>query len=900
MADKQVIIDIAVNSTQAVNAIRQARDEVDKLKAANKELAESGEKNSEQYIANEAAIRSYTESIKANQKEIDNNIKKDKANKDSLNSLRAELSNLIKGYDNLSAAERNGAKGEELLNKIKATTETVKLAEEETGRFRSSVGNYPTVFSVADTSMGKFAAMFQSITGDAKTAGQAVTGAAKNVALFGKQLWALVKIPIVAIISLIAAVVMQLVKAFKKNDDAMTALQQSFAVFEPILEFFKGVLEAIVKGITFVINGITKLNTAILSLIPGFKSASEAAQQLVLDEDALEDVERQYTVASAERQRDIAEIREKVADKEKYTAAERQKMLKEAMALEEQELKEAMEIAQEKYRIAEEKARKDKDTSDETKNELAQLKADSIKIEADYYAVMRKLQKEYQRYVDEDKREQAEKEKQEQEEKKRRAEQWKQMKATELSEQRKLEDLQLAALAEGLDKSEKMLMAAARRSIEDIDKKIKEGGLTKQTIAALKAQKKIIEDTLTVDIAKLHTDKAENDFAESLQRMVDLNKNKLETIGNDEKKQLDQKIRVLDAEMMVDLNNAKLTEEQKTEINAKYANRRLKLEEEFEQKKAEMREEYVKTSLTTMLKKELEAVEGNEVAKSHVLYNEAVRQLDIANGKSAEIKALTEEEALEMYGTVEAWQLKIAQADAAVVDANAEVNESYKTLKKAQADMQMSAIDAANSIIGTFSDLASSMAETDERYQRFATGMAMAEIITSSAVAIAKAVYAGVQAGGFTGPAAVATIPIFVAELVGIVGAGISSAMATLNKAKQSVSSYADGGLVTGPGTGKSDSIRANLSNGEFVMNAEATRRFLPSLVAMNGGIGRGGRSFAEGGLVGLDALNSAYSSVSLTDAVAAAVAEIHPVVSVRDITSMQRRTIVKENISKS
>lgn len=44
----------------------------------------------------------------------------------------------------------------------------------------------------------------------------------------------------------------------------------------------------------------------------------------------------------------------------------------------------------------------------------------------------------------------------------------------------------------------------------------------------------------------------------------------------------------------------------------------------------------------------------------------------------------------------------------------------------------------------------------------------------------------------------------------------------------------ADGGLVTGKGTSRSDSIPAMLSNGEFVMNAQSVRRFFPILQAMN------------------------------------------------------------------
>ena len=58
----------------------------------------------------------------------------------------------------------------------------------------------------------------------------------------------------------------------------------------------------------------------------------------------------------------------------------------------------------------------------------------------------------------------------------------------------------------------------------------------------------------------------------------------------------------------------------------------------------------------------------------------------------------------------------------------------------------------------------------------------------------------------------------------------------------------AQGGIVTGPGTSTSDSIPAMLSNGEYVVNARATRSFLPLLTAINDS-GRRPR-FAMGGLV--------------------------------------------------
>jgi hypothetical protein len=46
----------------------------------------------------------------------------------------------------------------------------------------------------------------------------------------------------------------------------------------------------------------------------------------------------------------------------------------------------------------------------------------------------------------------------------------------------------------------------------------------------------------------------------------------------------------------------------------------------------------------------------------------------------------------------------------------------------------------------------------------------------------------------------------------------------------------ATGGMITGPGSGTSDSILAALSNGEYVVNAAATRQHLPLLESINGG----------------------------------------------------------------
>lgn len=72
---------------------------------------------------------------------------------------------------------------------------------------------------------------------------------------------------------------------------------------------------------------------------------------------------------------------------------------------------------------------------------------------------------------------------------------------------------------------------------------------------------------------------------------------------------------------------------------------------------------------------------------------------------------------------------------------------------------------------------------------------------------------------------------------------------------------FADGGLVRGPGSDRSDNIIARLSPNEFVVNAAATRAHLPTLMAMNSGRIRG---FADGGPVSIvDALRGFRGATS-------------------------------------
>jgi len=80
-------------------------------------------------------------------------------------------------------------------------------------------------------------------------------------------------------------------------------------------------------------------------------------------------------------------------------------------------------------------------------------------------------------------------------------------------------------------------------------------------------------------------------------------------------------------------------------------------------------------------------------------------------------------------------------------------------------------------------------------------------------------------------------------------------------KTTEEVSRNATGGFISGPGTGTSDSIPARLSDGEYVINAAATKRYKPLLDKINSGPVK----LAAGGMVSNNGKMEALLSSILT-----------------------------------
>nr|UVY37623.1 MAG: minor tail protein [Bacteriophage sp.] len=147
--DKQQILDIKVKYEDAIYGIIRYKEKIDQLKASIKDLQQQEKDKTittnEMKVQTEAinaTIKEYRYNVRTLQKEIQNNVRTENEQEGSLKQLRAQLSNATKAYDEMSRAERDSSRGQEMQEHIQDLIEELKDAEEATGRFQRSVGSY--------------------------------------------------------------------------------------------------------------------------------------------------------------------------------------------------------------------------------------------------------------------------------------------------------------------------------------------------------------------------------------------------------------------------------------------------------------------------------------------------------------------------------------------------------------------------------------------------------------------------------------------------------------------------------------------------------------------------------------------------------------------------------------
>lgn len=259
-----------------------------------------------------------------------------------LGELKKAFTELSVQYKNLTDAEKQSQYGQALAGSL----------DQIKGRIGDLGGQLSEVGKEMSGSKG-FVDQFTDALGSLGPAGQTAAKLLKGA--FG---------PVGIAIAAVVGVIHQVVEAFKRNEDAMASAERAAApfkamwqgiqrIFDKLVPLIADAIEGISNGIQKMFNKMTdwmgKLANTSLGKKLGLDTVYEqmkkvssvgnelmqSNKQITNSERELQTLRRTSAEASARDEQRIAKLRAEASEKDKYSAAERVKMLDEAGALEE-------------------------------------------------------------------------------------------------------------------------------------------------------------------------------------------------------------------------------------------------------------------------------------------------------------------------------------------------------------------------------------------------------------------------------------------------------------------------------------------------------------------------------------------------------------------------------------
>jgi len=801
--EEQILIDVKIDAQSAQQELRSVITSVADLKKENAALKKEIEAGrdatgelSSAYAKNAETIKDLQARQKALSGELNTTNTTTSDLGDSFYELTRRANALETQYKSLSKAQRESAAGQEMKKQLTDLKGELKTFDAELGNYQKNVGNYPQTLASLVPGFDKVTKVIGNVTGAAGNAVPSLAGMAKGIGGVTKASLKFIATPIGAIIAAIVVAIKLLTAAWNKvteaiakNDDAGTAIARLYEVtIQPVIDL-------VTKAFAKLAEWIGKVANAMANFIGGSEKAADAAHSLVIATDELEEAERQYTVNSAKRAAEIAKLRDEVTDKEKYTAEQRRQLLQQAIDLETKNLEDEKSIKAERLRIIEETAKRDQDTSDETKNKIAQARADLYAAEQAYYQGKRKLSTQIatlnaeiaadeQKRLDEQKRRQKEREEEEkrqaEEEQKRREEEAAAAeRQAQVLEEIRAKSAELAAkmIGDEGERAVELRRLQGEKEINALKKQLKEGrDLTKQARAELDALILAKEKSLNNELFRLANEYADKKVREEAERTLqseqEIFRLRKEVAKEGSKELLDLQIQALDLQLQQELAKYKEGSEE-----------RLLIEQQFEQAKADLQTQY----------RQKETEERMQMA------NTTVSMLSDLNGSIAKI----EQAGLERY--------------------KSEQNEKKKALQQQLEAGYISQVEYDKKA-----------AELDKQTQEREIEMQRQQAIREKALNIFNAVLSTAAAiiGFLADPGGIAGVAL--SAMAGVTGAAQVAAIAA-----QPLPHLASGGVVrdgTGRGYAAGDVVPAMLSNDEVVLNPYQYSRIAQDLFDYSNG----------------------------------------------------------------
>lgn len=880
MAEKvEKILDIKVNYSDAIKAIAEYQKKIDAARNAEKQLKKQlseGKISRQQYneamAASKIAVADYNDSIRIINKTVQNQIKQEKEQEGSLRALRAELSNLTAEYDSLSEAERKGVRGDELKNKINEVTDALKGGEEETQRYYRNVGNYKEAIMEAANANVPFIQQINIMVTSLGGVKNYVAGVNQNLIKIAKTTTGLTRV-----VKLLGAAMLGL--GIGTLLVALASLVSWFRKTQKGVETANKIMGALGATIDILIDRAGKLGSALVNLFTGnFKQAGEDVKGVfsgigkeIADEtkqawklaEVLNEIDKKEVMLSMSRAANRAEIEKlkKAADDQTLSTQERTKAAEKAYELEKKDLKIQTDLA--KARIANMLGYTD--VTEEALKTIEDLQSGAITADEAIGKIglsestiedLRKLSEEVNHLseLEEDSYgRQTEQQNTLNSIRQEGADKAKEAKQKEVEAVRAAEDAMLALVKDKREQVRKEIEFTYSRQIEDLRARLNtETDLTVKARQAINDQIKALEQKKAAELQKLSEEELQKEI-DNRSKLISL---QLEAVKKGSEQEYQLRMQQLLVQRDAELADKELTEQMKLAIVDKYNRQIDDLVAQHEKEISEKQQEAVRVRMEN----EIMQLQQSGASELDILQEQAAQKLELLNSIQQQ-EGESEQEFLNRK-----------------LLANQEYIDAKKAIAEKEVEIEQAKYEAISSIASGLSSVFEALGDSNKGFAILSKTLALAEI----AINTGKAIAAGVaQAQSVPFPANIAAIATTVTTIL----ANIATAINTVKSAK-----FATGGLVTGPGTGTSDSIPAQLSNGESVMTARATSMFAPLLSSFN----------QMGGGVPINVTQTSSQTLGedmLARAVAKGVQAIRPVVSVEEITRVNNRVKVLENL---
>ena len=379
MAQEEVTI-LRIDTGEAVRNINDLKENIKRYKEALSELQIGSEDYKNVLTAletNQAALKNAMHGTATTMEQIAAAAHGTDESYNGLVRRMAILKEELRATD--ISAEGGAQKFATLAGQINETNEKLKLLDKMQGNYQRNVGNYKSALD--------------GLTGGFKATAGSAASVIQPLASMNAGLNALSATPVIAVLGLLANALSKVVSGLKSSEENTNSWNRALAAFQPIADAFTRTIQAVGKAVADTANQIADL------LMEWGLLDEEAARRRQNEMEMSQMYTEQTRVllkGSAQLEVEIAELREKASDKEKYTAEQRLGFLKEVQANEERLASNRRKMAQ--WRLDELQAEAaHTENSKEVNDKLNQAEIDLIRTDAEAAAAKRRTNREIAR-----------------------------------------------------------------------------------------------------------------------------------------------------------------------------------------------------------------------------------------------------------------------------------------------------------------------------------------------------------------------------------------------------------------------------------------------------------------------------------------------------------------------